>query len=136
LTKGDEMIVDETILDIIDLDDVLHNGLTLILYKVLDKSISAYGNPKSNVAVNLKRCWREQGTEVHEGGICNEQSMCGSVRISRRDTLYENLGLVPFLFLKEQIKGIIILRVRPTSSLRICLMSESTSSDTDSLVLM
>jgi len=31
---------------------------------------------------------------VHEGGICNEQAMCGSVRISRRDTLYENLGLV------------------------------------------
>jgi len=136
LTKGDEMIVDEAILDIIDLVDVLHNGLTLILYKVLDKSISAYGNPKSNVAVNLKRCWREQGTEVHEGGICNEQSMRGSVRISLRDTLYENLGLVPFLFLKEQIKGIIILRVRPTSSLRICLMSESTSSATDSLVLM
>ena len=43
MTKGDEMIVDETILDIIDLVDVLHNGLTLILYKVLDKSISADG---------------------------------------------------------------------------------------------
>ncbi len=33
-------------------------------------------------------------TEVHEGGIGNEQALCGSVRISRRDALYENLGLV------------------------------------------
>ena len=71
-----------------------HKGLTLILYKVLDKSISADGNPKSNVAVNLKRRGREQGTEVHEGGIGNEQALCGSVRISRRDTLDENPVLV------------------------------------------
>jgi len=98
-----------------------HKGLTLILYKVLDKSISADGNPKSNVAVNLKRCGREQGTEVHEGGIGTEQALCGSVRISRRDTLYENLGLV--------------IEARPASSLRTCLMSESTSSATNSLAL-
>jgi hypothetical protein len=32
---------------------------------------------------------REQGTE--EGGIGIEHAMCGSVRISRRDTLDENL---------------------------------------------
>jgi hypothetical protein len=96
-----------------------HKGLTLILYKVLDKSISADGNPKSNVAVNLKRRGREQGTEVHEGGIGNEQALCGSVRISRQDTLYENLGCW----------------VRPASSLRTCLMSESTSSATDSLAV-
>jgi len=31
---------------------------------------------------------------VHEGGISNEQALSGSVRISRRDTVYENLGLV------------------------------------------
>ena len=73
---------------------VLHNCLTLILYKVLDKSISADGNPKANVAVNHKRRRREQGTEVREGGICNEQTLCGSVRISHRDALDENLGLV------------------------------------------
>ena len=64
-----------------------------------------------------QKTWREQGTEVHEGGIGNEQALCGSVRISRQDTLYENLGCW----------------VRPASSLRTCLMSESTSSATDSL---
>jgi hypothetical protein len=31
---------------------------------MLDKSFSADGNPKSNVAVNYKGCWRKQGTEV------------------------------------------------------------------------
>jgi hypothetical protein len=92
--KTDELVVDEAISDVVELVDVLHNGLTLILYKVLDKSTSADGNPKANVAVNHKRRGREQGTEVREGGIGNEQALCGSVRLSRRDTLDENLGLV------------------------------------------
>jgi hypothetical protein len=61
---------------------------------VLNKSISADGNPKANVTVNHKRRGREQVTEVREGGIGNEQALCGSVRISRRDALDENLGLV------------------------------------------
>ena len=60
LAKADELVVDEAILDMVELVYVLHNGLTLILHKVLDKSISAGGNPKSNVAVNLKRSRREQ----------------------------------------------------------------------------
>jgi hypothetical protein len=92
LAKADELAVDEAILDIVELVHILHNGLTLILYKVLDKSISADGNPKSNIAVNLKRRGRGQGTEVHEGGIGNEQALCGSVRISRRDTLLRESG--------------------------------------------
>jgi hypothetical protein len=92
LAKADELVVDEAILDVVELVHVLHNGLTLILYTVLDKSISADGNPKANVAVNHKRRGREQGNEVREGGVGNEQALCGSVRISRRDTLDENLG--------------------------------------------
>ena len=74
------------------------SSITLILYhftlKVLDKSISADGNTKTNVSVNYKGRGREQGTEVREGGIGIEHALCGSVRISRRDTLDENLGLV------------------------------------------
>ena len=70
-----------------------HKGLTLILYKVLDKSISADGNPKSNVAVNLKRRGREQGTEVHEGGIGNEQTCAAACASAAEIPLYENLGL-------------------------------------------
>ena len=54
LAKADELGVDEPILDVVELVHVLHSGLTLILYKVLDKSISRW-EPKSNVAVNLKR---------------------------------------------------------------------------------
>jgi hypothetical protein len=94
LAKADELVVYEAILDVVELVHVLHNCLTLILYKVLEKSISADGNPKANVAVNHKRRGRERGTEVREGGIGNEQALCGSVLISRRDTLDENLGLV------------------------------------------
>jgi hypothetical protein len=52
LAKADELVVDEAILDVVELVDVLHNCLTLILYKVLDKSISADENTKANVAVN------------------------------------------------------------------------------------
>jgi hypothetical protein len=72
LAKADELVVDEAILDVVELVDVLHNCLTLILYKVLDKSISADGNTKANVAVNHKRRGREQGTEVREGGISSQ----------------------------------------------------------------
>ena len=45
LAKADELVVAEAILDVVELVDVLHNGLTLILYKVLDKSISATAGP-------------------------------------------------------------------------------------------
>jgi len=62
---------------------------------------------------------------VREGGICNEQALCGSVRISRRDTLDENLGLV----IEGQTNVLL-------SSLRTCLMPQSTSTATDSLALM
>jgi hypothetical protein len=94
LAKLNELVVDEAILDVVELVDVLHNCLTLILDKMLDKSISTYGNPKSNVAVNYKGCGRKQGTGVREGGVGCKHALCGSVRISRRDTLDENLGLV------------------------------------------
>jgi hypothetical protein len=46
------------------------------------------------VAVNCKGHRREQGTEAREGGIGIEHALLGSVRISRRDTIHENLGLV------------------------------------------
>ena len=57
--------MDEAILDVVELVDVIHNCLTLILDKMLDKSISADGNPKANVAVNHKARRREQRTEVN-----------------------------------------------------------------------
>ena len=50
--------------NVVELVDVLHNFLTLFLYKVLDKSVSANGNPKSNVAVIYKGLGGEQGTEA------------------------------------------------------------------------
>jgi hypothetical protein len=94
LAEAEELVVDEDILDVVELVDVLHNCLTLILYKGLDESISADGNTKANVAVNHKRRGREQGNELREGGIGIEHALCCSVRISYRDTLEENLGLV------------------------------------------
>jgi hypothetical protein len=94
LAEAEELVVDEDILDVVELVDVLHNCLTLILYKGLDKSISADGNTKANVAVNHKRRGREQGNELREGGIGIEHALCCSVRISCRGTLEENLGLV------------------------------------------
>ena len=45
LAKSKELVVDEAILDVVELVDVLHNCLTLILDKMLDKSISADENP-------------------------------------------------------------------------------------------
>ena len=69
LAKPNELVVDEAILDVVELVDVLHNFLTLFLYKVLDKSVSANGNPKANVASNHKASRREQRAEVFEGGM-------------------------------------------------------------------
>ena len=93
LAKSKELVVDEAILDVVELVDVIHNCLTLILDKMLDKSISADGNPKANVAVNHKARRREQRTEVIKGGIGSEHAQGGSVRVGRRDTLDEKLGL-------------------------------------------
>ena len=90
LAKSKELVVDEAILDVVD---VIHNCLTLILHKMLDKGISADGNPKANVAINHKARRREQRTEVIEGGIGSEHAHGGSVRVGRRDTLDEKLGL-------------------------------------------
>ena len=73
--------------------DVVHNCLTLILHKMLDKGISADGNPKANVAINHKARRREQRAEVFEGGIGSEHVQGGSVRVGRRDALDEKLGL-------------------------------------------
>jgi len=38
LAKADDLVVDEAILDVVELVHVLHNGLTLVLYKVLEKT--------------------------------------------------------------------------------------------------
>ena len=65
LAEAHKLVVDEAILDVVELVDVLHNFLTLFLYnKVLDKIVSANGNPKSNVAVIYKDLGGEQGTEA------------------------------------------------------------------------
>jgi len=85
--------VDEAILDVVELVDVIHNCLTLILHKMLDKGISADGNPKAKVAVNHEARRREQRTEVIGGGIGSEHAHGGSVRVGRRNTLDEKLGL-------------------------------------------
>ena len=78
--------MDEAILDVVEFIDVLHNFLTLFLYKVLDKSVSANGNPKAKVAVVYKGLGGEQRTEVCEGWMSIDQALCGRVRLSRRDT--------------------------------------------------
>ena len=46
LAEVEKLMMDEAILDVVELVDVLHNGLTLILYKVLDKSIRPMGTPR------------------------------------------------------------------------------------------
>jgi hypothetical protein len=84
--------MDEAILDVVELVDVIHNCLTLILHKMLDKGISADGNSEANVAVNHKGPRREQRTEVIKGGIGSEHAQGGSVGVGRRDTLDEKLG--------------------------------------------
>ena len=79
LAKSKEPVVDQAILDVVELVDIIHNCLTLILHKMLDhKGISADGNPKANVAINHKARRREQRTEVIEGGIGNEHAHGGS----------------------------------------------------------
>jgi hypothetical protein len=49
LAEAEELVVDEAILDVVGLINVLHNFLTLFRYKVLDKNVSANGNPKAKV---------------------------------------------------------------------------------------
>ena len=46
---------------------------------MLDKGISADGNPKANVAINHKARWREQRAEVIEGGIGSEHAHSNAV---------------------------------------------------------
>ena len=90
LAEADELVVDEAILHVVELINVIHNFLTLFLYKVLDKSISANGNPTANVAVVDKGLWGEQRTKVCEGRISSEQALCASAAEM-------NLGLIEVL---------------------------------------
>jgi hypothetical protein len=66
LAKAEELVVDEAILEVVKLVNVLHNLLRFSLYKVLDKRISANGNPKANVAVDLGT--REEPGTLTQGG--------------------------------------------------------------------
>ena len=90
MAKPNELVVDEAILDVVELVDVIHNCLTLILHKMLDKGISADGNPKANVAINHKARRREQRAEVFEGGIGSEhaQRACAGRQRARRPPRY------------------------------------------------
>ena len=45
MAKSKELVVDEAILDVVELVDVLHNCLTLILDKMLDKASVPMGSP-------------------------------------------------------------------------------------------
>jgi hypothetical protein len=54
LAKAEELVVDEAVLEVVKFVNVLHNFLTLSLYEVLDKRISANGSPKANVAINYE----------------------------------------------------------------------------------
>jgi hypothetical protein len=74
---------------------------------------------------------------VCEGGISSEQAMCGRVHLDGRDALDENLGLV----IEVQVRVLLEImfcfcknKYKTSSSTR--LMSESTSSGTESLDLM
>ena len=67
--------MDKAILEVVEFIDVLHNFLTLFLYKVLDISVSANENPKTKVAVVYKGLGGEQRTEVGEGGISSKQEL-------------------------------------------------------------
>jgi hypothetical protein len=104
LAKADELVVDEAILMLSSCRRPPY-CLTLILYKVLDKRISADGNTKANVAVNYKGRGREQGTEVREGGIGNEKMRCAAACASSAE-----IPLTRILVLSK-------LRARPASSL-------------------
>jgi hypothetical protein len=46
LAKADELVVDEAILDVVELVDVLHNCLTLILTKCWIKASVLIGTPR------------------------------------------------------------------------------------------
>ncbi len=58
--------MDEAILDVVEVVDVIHNCLTLILHKMLDKGISADGSSEANVAVNHKA--RRRDSEAEDRG--------------------------------------------------------------------
>jgi hypothetical protein len=47
LAKAEELVVDGAIMEVVKLVNVLHNFLTLSLYKVVDKRICANGNPNA-----------------------------------------------------------------------------------------
>jgi hypothetical protein len=122
LAEVHELVVDEAILDVVELVDVVHNVLTLFLYKVLDKSVSANGNPKANVVVIYKAVGASRGPR------CARE---GSAVIRRCAAVCASAAEIPLTKIL-----ILSLRSRPASSRRTCLMSESTSSATESLALM
>ncbi len=109
---------------VVELVVVLHDRLTLILYKVLDKSISADGKTKTDVTVNYKGRGGGQGTEVREEGIGIEQMRCAAACASAAE--------IPLTRILVWLK----LRASPASSLNACLISERISRAMESFALM
>jgi hypothetical protein len=118
-----ELVVDQAVLDAVELVDVLHNCLTYMLDKVLDKSIIAYGNSKTNVTVNYKVHGGEQGTE------CAREGSAASMRCAASCAPAAEIPLTRSLVFPK-------LRSRSASSLNTCLISKRTSRATLSFTLM
>jgi hypothetical protein len=64
LPKSKELVVDEAILDVVELVDVIHNRLTLILHKMLDKGIRVSAIPGQPPAGHTYRFLRAQVPRV------------------------------------------------------------------------
>jgi len=100
--------VDEAILDVVELVNVLHNCLTLVLYKVLDESISADGNPKANVPSTTQDAGESRGRR------CVREGSALSMRCAAACASAAEIPLTRILVLSK-------LRARPASSLRLVL---------------
>jgi hypothetical protein len=113
LAKAEELVVNEAILEVVKLVNILHNFLTLGLYKLLDKHISVNGNPKDNVAVYYKGPGGEQGT------MCAREGSAASRRCAAACISTAEMPLTRILVLS--------LRSRSGSSLRLCFVSARTN---------
>ena len=128
LAEAQELVVNETILNGVELVDVVDDVFDLVLNKILYKSVSAKGNTESDISLSGESLVLNVGSEVCEGGVLSDDALGSGARGVSRNALDEDvgLGLIEFktsILVKYMLKLGINLKTIAHLSINIAVVS-------------
>jgi len=127
LAEAQELVVNETILNGVELVDVVDDVFDLVLNKFLYESVSAKGDTESDISLCGESLVLNVGSEVCEGGVLSDDALGSGARGVSRNALYEDvgLGLIEFktsILVKYMLKLGINLKTNAQLSMNIAVV--------------